>query len=94
MCLLSRIFDSVVGNLAQNFAEGTEYFKVMKRNWVCTSIMIVNTSTRHVQQGHSKHLGTGLAENGPARLLAMAMFRVMGGLLPGQDNVTLAFTIV
>ena len=23
-----RIFDSVVGNLAKNFAEGTEYFKV------------------------------------------------------------------
>lgn len=29
MYLLSRIFDSVVGNLAKNFAEGTEYFKVM-----------------------------------------------------------------
>ena len=24
----ARIFDSAVGNLAKNFAEGTEYFKV------------------------------------------------------------------
>ena len=24
----ARIFDSAVGNLARNFAEGTEYFKV------------------------------------------------------------------
>ena len=27
--LCGRIFDSVVGNLAKNFAEGTEYFKVL-----------------------------------------------------------------
>ena len=26
--LFCRIFDSVVGNLEKNFAEGTEYFKV------------------------------------------------------------------
>ena len=28
-CVL-RIFDSIVGNLKSNFAEGTEYFKVGK----------------------------------------------------------------
>ena len=27
-----RIFDSVVGNLAKNFAEGTEYFKVKQHS--------------------------------------------------------------
>ncbi len=28
-CMMAaRLFDSVVGNLAKNFAEGTEYFKV------------------------------------------------------------------
>ena len=27
--LLCRILDDVIGNLAKNFAEGTEYFKVM-----------------------------------------------------------------
>ena len=28
MIIVHRIFDSVIGNLAKNFAEGTEYFKV------------------------------------------------------------------
>ena len=27
--LFHRLFDSVVGNLAKNFAEGTEYFKLL-----------------------------------------------------------------
>ncbi len=32
-CMVAaRIFDSVVGNLAKNFAEGTDYFKVCGLN--------------------------------------------------------------
>ena len=39
----ARIFDAVVGNLAKNFAEGTEYFKVSSTKYIIhTSLKRIN----------------------------------------------------
>lgn len=47
-CMLPfhRLFDSVVGNLAKNFAEGTEYFKLLVDVF---SPVFRNPKNRHLQ---------------------------------------------
>ena len=44
--LFHRLFDSVVGNLAKNFAEGTEYFKLLVDVF---SPVFRNPKNRHLQ---------------------------------------------
>jgi WASH complex subunit 7 len=43
---MHRLFDSVVGNLAKNFAEGTEYFKLLVDVF---SPVFRNPKNRHLQ---------------------------------------------
>jgi WASH complex subunit 7 len=44
--MFCRLFDSVVGNLAKNFAEGTEYFKLLVDVF---SPVFRNPKNRHLQ---------------------------------------------
>ncbi len=56
--MAARIFDSVVGNLAKNFAEGTEYFKV---GWpvlymYLSSRIIKDFMSVRISQFHERYL--------------------------------------
>ena len=46
LSIFLRLFDSVVGNLAKNFAEGTEYFKLLVDVF---SPVFRNPKNRHLQ---------------------------------------------